>query len=63
VSVIEVAAGVGEAQLAELEVRHEKQHRLLRTLLGMRGSIEMREILRQLNSPTRRRARSHGAGS
>ncbi|MDP6387393.1 MAG: hypothetical protein QGI93_14445, partial [Planctomycetota bacterium] len=40
--------GVGSEQLVELEERHPKQHRLLRTLLEVDGMIERKDILRRL---------------
>jgi len=52
--------GVGAAELAELEERWPKQHRLLRTVLEVGGPIELRELLRRLNlseSPARSLAR------
>ena len=52
--------GVGETELAEVEQRFPKQHRLLRTLLELDGPVEMREITRQLNlseAPARSLAR------
>ena len=39
---------VGPEQLAHLEQRHPKQHRLLRTLLEVDGMIERKDILRRL---------------
>ncbi len=54
------ASGVGAAQLAQLEGKHGKQHRLLRTLLEVGGAIELRDVLRQLNlsqAPARSLAR------
>ncbi|MEX1025109.1 MAG: primosomal protein N' [Planctomycetota bacterium] len=48
--------GVGQTELESLEAKHDKQHRLLRTLIELAGSIELREVLRQLQlseSPAR----------
>ena len=41
--------GVGEVELASLEEKFPKQHRLLRTLLDTGGDVELRDILRRLN--------------
>ena len=41
--------GVGEDELAELEDRFPKQHRLLRTLIGVGEPIELRSLTRRLN--------------
>jgi primosomal protein N' (replication factor Y) len=49
VVVASAVPGVGEHELAQLEVAHEKQHRVLRTLLELGGPIELRELCRQLN--------------
>ncbi len=60
VVVVSVAPGVGERELAEIEVRWPRQHRLLRTLLEIGGPIERRELERRLNlsdSPARSLAR------
>ncbi len=54
------SSGVGAAELAQLEGAHEKQLRLLRTLLEVGGPIELRDVLRQLNlsqAPARSLAR------
>jgi len=40
--------GVGPEQLVQLEERHPKQYRLLRTLLEVDGMIERKDILRRL---------------
>jgi primosomal protein N' (replication factor Y) len=56
VVVIEPVEGVGVLELAELEERFPKQHRVLRTVLDVGGRIELRELLRRLNlseSPAR----------
>ena len=56
VAMVSVSEGVGKEQLAELESRFPKQHRLLRTLIDLEGPVELRDILRQLNlsdSPAR----------
>ena len=53
---IAAAAGVGKDELEEIRERFPKQHRLLRTLLELQGTVEMREILRTLRlseSPAR----------
>ncbi|TDJ69311.1 MAG: primosomal protein N' [Planctomycetota bacterium] len=53
---LSVAEGVGATELATLAERHEKQHRLLRTLLELDAPIEMAEVLRRLklsDSPAR----------
>jgi len=47
--VIRAKDGVGDEELAELEDRFPKQHRLLRTLLDIGLAIELRDIARQLN--------------
>jgi primosomal protein N' (replication factor Y) len=60
VVVVSAAPGVGENELAEVELRWPQQHRLLRTLLEIKGPIEKREIERRLNlsdSPARSLAR------
>ena len=60
VVVASVAAGVGETELAEIEVRWPQQHRLLRTLLEVAGPMELRELQRRLNvsdSPAKSLAR------
>ncbi len=60
VLVVAAAPGVGPEQLAELEDRHPKQHRLLRTLLELGDEVELREVLRSLGlseSPARTLAR------
>ena len=60
VLLVEAAAGVGEAELAEVEERFPKQHRLLRTLLELGGPIELSELTKRLNlsdSPARTLAR------
>lgn len=49
VIVARAAPGVGAEQLAELEVKQPKQHRLLRTLLELGGPMELRELCQQLN--------------
>ncbi|MEW6073339.1 MAG: primosomal protein N' [Planctomycetota bacterium] len=62
VLVLRVAAGVGEGELAALEERSPKQHRILRTLLEMGGEGELRDVLGRLrlsDSPARTLAR-HG---
>jgi primosomal protein N' (replication factor Y) len=46
---ISAAPGVGADELAELAVDHEKQHRLLRTLLEIGAEVELRELRRRLN--------------
>ena len=43
-----VAEGVGVHDLAPLEERFPKQHRLLRTLLDAKGPVELRDCLRRL---------------
>jgi primosomal protein N' (replication factor Y) len=60
VVVVSAAPGVGDKELAEVEVRWPQQHRLLRTLIEIAGPIEKREIERRLNlsdSPVRSLAR------
>ncbi|MCE9595513.1 MAG: primosomal protein N' [Planctomycetes bacterium] len=60
VTMVTLADGVGPAELAELEAKHPKQHRLLRTLMDVGGAIELRELSRQLNlsdAPARTLAR------
>ena len=46
---VRAAPGVGALELAELEGKREKQHRLLRTLIDLAGPIEKAEVLRRLN--------------
>jgi primosomal protein N' (replication factor Y) len=46
---IEARAGVGVAELLELEERFPKQHRLLRTLIDIGAPVELREVTRRLN--------------
>jgi len=56
VRVVSVAAGVGETELAQLERRYSKQHRLLRTLMELDGPVPLRQILPRLGlgeSPAR----------
>ena len=56
VALVSARDGLGAEQLAELEDRFPKQHRLLRTLLDMDGPVGLRDLLRQLNlseSPAR----------
>jgi primosomal protein N' (replication factor Y) len=56
VAVLAPAQGVGAPELASLEERFPKQHRLLRTLLDAGGPIERKDLLRKLNlsdSPVR----------
>ena len=56
VLVARVREGLGAEELAALEDTAPKQHRLLRTLLEMGGSAELRDVLRLLNlshSPAR----------
>ena len=48
VATVRVADGRGEADLAALEGKDEKQHRVLRTLLEIGGPIEVRELCRRL---------------
>ena len=53
---VALVEGVGAGELAELEERFPKQHRLLRTLLEIGDEVELREILRKLGlseSPAR----------
>ena len=60
VLVVSAVPGVGPGELAQIEERFPKQHRLLRTLLELSGPVELREILRRLNlgeSPARSLAR------
>ena len=60
VLVARAAEGVGPEQLAELEEHQPKQHRLLRTLLEIDGTIELRELCKRLalsESPARTLAR------
>jgi primosomal protein N' (replication factor Y) len=49
VAVVSAVDGIGPEQLAELEEKHPKQHRLLRTLLEIGGAIELREVTKRLN--------------
>jgi primosomal protein N' (replication factor Y) len=51
VRVVRAAAGAAAA-LAELEHKREQQFRVLRTLLDLDGSIEVRELCRKLNIGT-----------
>ncbi|MFT7542826.1 MAG: primosomal protein N' (replication factor Y) [Gammaproteobacteria bacterium] len=58
----EAAPGVGKKELEALETRAPQQHRALRTLIDLKGPIEVRDLLRQLNlsrSPVESLAR-HG---
>ncbi|MFN0008602.1 MAG: primosomal protein N' [Planctomycetota bacterium] len=48
VSMARVSPGRGEADLATLEGKDEKQHRVLRTLLEIGAPIEVRELCRRL---------------
>jgi primosomal protein N' (replication factor Y) len=48
VSVVRVADGKGAGDLAALETKEPKQHRVLRTLLDLGAPIEVREICRRL---------------
>ena len=48
VRVVAVCDGIGEAELAEVEDRFPKQHRLLRTLLELDAPIELRAVTRRL---------------
>ncbi|MBM3991908.1 MAG: primosomal protein N' [Planctomycetes bacterium] len=41
--------GIGAQELAQLEEREPKQHRMLRTLIDIGGRIELRELCRKLN--------------
>ncbi len=43
------APHVGAEELAELELKQPKQHRLLRTLIDLGGPMELRELCKQLN--------------
>ena len=43
------AESVGPEELASLETRHPKQHRLLRNLLDLGQPVEARDLLRRLN--------------
>jgi primosomal protein N' (replication factor Y) len=49
IRVAHAVGGVGERELAEIEDKQPKQHRLLRTLIEVGGPIELRECLRRLN--------------
>ena len=49
VCVLSAAPEVGDAELASLEERFPKQHRLLRTLIEIGGPIERRDLLSRLN--------------
>jgi primosomal protein N' (replication factor Y) len=49
VRMVSAAPGVGPEELADLEERFPKQHRLLRTLLEMGGETELRPLLGRLN--------------
>jgi primosomal protein N' (replication factor Y) len=49
IKVIAVAQGVGTEQLAELEERWPKQHRLLRALIDIGGAVELIDLLRRAN--------------
>jgi len=48
VATVRVAEGRGDVDLAALEGKDEKQHRVLRTLLELDGPIEVRELCRKL---------------
>ena len=48
VAMLAPAPGVGPEELASLEGRYVKQHRVLRTLLDLGGAIEKRELLTRL---------------
>jgi len=48
VPMAKVAEGVGPAELAELEDKQPKQHRLLRTLLDVGAPIELHPLLQKL---------------
>ena len=47
--VVRAAPDIGSVELETLESRAPQQHRALRTLLGIEGTIEVRDLLRQLN--------------
>ena len=47
--VITPVAGVGAAELEQVEESYPKQHRLLRTLLEIGETTELRDLLRKLN--------------
>ncbi|MEZ6020072.1 MAG: primosomal protein N' [Planctomycetota bacterium] len=49
---LEVPQGVGPEQLVELEEKHEKQYRLLRTLMGASGPLQRGELLKKLGLST-----------
>jgi primosomal protein N' (replication factor Y) len=49
VTMIAVAPGVGERELAGIESSHPKHHRLLRTLLDIGGPVELRDVCRRIN--------------
>jgi primosomal protein N' (replication factor Y) len=48
VAVVRIADGRGPEDLARLEKKEEKQHRMLRTLLEIEGAIEVRDLCRRL---------------
>jgi len=53
---LEAAPGVGERELAELDLRFPKQHRLLRALIEIKKPVELQDFLRRANlssSPVR----------
>ncbi len=49
IRMIQPTAAATEEVLEELAPKSEKQHRLLRTLLEIGGTVEMRELTRRLN--------------
>jgi len=49
IRMIHATQAVTDEVLAELAAKSEKQHRLLRTLLEIGGTVEMRELTRRLN--------------
>ena len=49
IRMIHATQAADEEALAELAAKSEKQHRMLRTLLEIGGSVEMRELTRRLN--------------